>query len=355
MATINDNERAAWLAERRQGLGGSDIAKILGLSKWGGPADVWLDKRGQKEDQPESEAMRLGTFLEPFVAGRFAEASGKRIIDYKPMIHGVGERSFALANLDRIVVEDGQDINEMVLRLSNGDLTCVESILECKTATKMDDWHDEFGNFIVPEYYRCQVLHYLGLVPSAKRIYVAVYYTGLSKGFEFGCIERADVEQTIDNLFKFEKAWWDKHIMLGEMPAPANKDEVKELYPQSVPESAKKADAEIQKQVAAFVAAKSRADEAEKEMDEAADNIAKFMGDCEMLTTDAGIIATFKSGNPTVKDVTDWEVVAKACGATAEQIAAHTEVGKIVRKASRPLKVFDKAKPIKAAKKAKAA
>ena len=55
-------ERAAWLAERRSGIGGSDIAAILGLSPWKTAVDVWLDKTGQREDDTvgDAEAVRWG-------------------------------------------------------------------------------------------------------------------------------------------------------------------------------------------------------------------------------------------------------------------------------------------------------
>lgn len=36
--------RADWLKLRRRGIGGSDVAAILGLSKWRTPLEVWQDK-----------------------------------------------------------------------------------------------------------------------------------------------------------------------------------------------------------------------------------------------------------------------------------------------------------------------
>ena len=39
--------RSEWLGIRRKGIGGSDAAKVLGLSKWAGPLTVFLDKTGQ--------------------------------------------------------------------------------------------------------------------------------------------------------------------------------------------------------------------------------------------------------------------------------------------------------------------
>lgn len=38
------DDRTAWLAARRKGLGGSDIAPILGLSPWTSPLQTWRRK-----------------------------------------------------------------------------------------------------------------------------------------------------------------------------------------------------------------------------------------------------------------------------------------------------------------------
>ena len=45
--------REEWLSARRTGIGGSDIAAILGLSPWRTPLDVYRDKV-DGEDQPQT-------------------------------------------------------------------------------------------------------------------------------------------------------------------------------------------------------------------------------------------------------------------------------------------------------------
>ena len=49
--------RAEWLNWRRTGLGGSDIAAVLGLSKWRTPWDVWADKKGLLPEKEETNAI----------------------------------------------------------------------------------------------------------------------------------------------------------------------------------------------------------------------------------------------------------------------------------------------------------
>lgn len=74
-----DTRTPAWLAERRTGIGGSDVAAILGLNEWTSPYTVWADKLGLLPEREDSEAMRQGRDLEHYVAERFSKVSGKRV------------------------------------------------------------------------------------------------------------------------------------------------------------------------------------------------------------------------------------------------------------------------------------
>ena len=38
---MTNEERTAWLNERRKGIGGSDVAAIIGLSPWTTPLDIY--------------------------------------------------------------------------------------------------------------------------------------------------------------------------------------------------------------------------------------------------------------------------------------------------------------------------
>ena len=51
------NAREQWLADRRKGIGGSDIGAILGLSPYRTLMDVFLDKRGETQPKGNEQAM----------------------------------------------------------------------------------------------------------------------------------------------------------------------------------------------------------------------------------------------------------------------------------------------------------
>ena len=39
-----------WLRYRNMGIGGSDVAALLGISKWKSALELWLEKTGQTDN-----------------------------------------------------------------------------------------------------------------------------------------------------------------------------------------------------------------------------------------------------------------------------------------------------------------
>ena len=67
--------------ERRQYIGGSDIAAVMGMSRWKTPLTLWLEKTGEIESTTNSdnEAVELGRELEDFVAKKFTRVTGLKV------------------------------------------------------------------------------------------------------------------------------------------------------------------------------------------------------------------------------------------------------------------------------------
>ena len=57
---MTTSERLEWLKTRQTGIGGSDVAAILGLSKWKTPLDIYLAKTGEV-DQEQSHPLCQNT------------------------------------------------------------------------------------------------------------------------------------------------------------------------------------------------------------------------------------------------------------------------------------------------------
>lgn len=61
---------------RMTGIGASEIAAIVGKSRWSTPFDIWARKRGQLDPYEETKPQKRGRILEPSVLAWWSEDSG---------------------------------------------------------------------------------------------------------------------------------------------------------------------------------------------------------------------------------------------------------------------------------------
>lgn len=203
-----DLPREEWLEWRRKGIGGSDAAGIVGLNPWSSAFSVYMDKLGLSPEPEETEAMWLGTHLEPVVATRFEEKTGKKTM-HRNFLFQNPEHPWMLANIDRWVV--GEDCG-----------------LEIKT-THMLNRSDFEGGVIPPSYY-VQCVHYMAVMGVSKW-YLAV----LVLNRDFFVFEIPRVESEVESLIAAEKSFWEGNVLKQDPPAPDGSERagelVKSLYP----------------------------------------------------------------------------------------------------------------------------
>jgi len=101
-----ERDRDAWLAERRKGIGGSDVAVVLGLTPWKTPAQLWDEKKGYAVDEEENFHMRRGRVLEPIAADLYAEETGRKI--RKVPMRRDKTHPHRSANIDRQILAGGE-------------------------------------------------------------------------------------------------------------------------------------------------------------------------------------------------------------------------------------------------------
>lgn len=73
------NQVEQFHADRRTGIGGSDIGAICGVNPFRGKMEVYLEKVGAIESAEPNEAMLWGTILEPVIVKQFCERHNARI------------------------------------------------------------------------------------------------------------------------------------------------------------------------------------------------------------------------------------------------------------------------------------
>lgn len=143
-----------WHAARANGLGGSEIAAVLGLSPFESRFSLWHRKAGAVGPVEETPEMEWGKRLEGAIA--------KKFLDQHPEHAAVrtgtfrhAERHWQIANPDKLLVHEDDDPVE------DPDLGYVPtSLLETKLSLFGDGW-GEAGTDQVPIHVRIQVLWYL--------------------------------------------------------------------------------------------------------------------------------------------------------------------------------------------------
>ena len=203
-----------WLALRKKSIGGSDAGACVGMNQYSSLITLYADKKGLSKDKETSEAMRLGTDLEAYVAERFCEKEGKKVRnDF--FMYADDEYDFLTANVDRRVVGENAG-------------------LECKTMGSFNGYNLEAGE--IPSHYFCQVQHYMSVM-NFDYMYLAILV--LQRGLYVIKIDRD--EKFIKELREAEIHFWTHYIEKDIMPEPdgsdASLDTIKELYPDATPHS----------------------------------------------------------------------------------------------------------------------
>ena len=201
--------REEWLAARQNRIGGSDAAAVLGKSPFITNEALWEIKTGRREqvDISSEDAVMYGTLAEKYLRELFK-------LDFPDYYVAYDENNmltnpkypWAHASLDGMLVKDHR-----------------YGVLEIKTAlinTRMqsDMWKDQ-----IPDYYYCQVLHYLmvtgwdfAILKAQLKYQIGDELPYLQTRHYY--IDRADVEQDIATLEKAEREFW-RYVQEDKRPA----------------------------------------------------------------------------------------------------------------------------------------
>lgn len=295
MNTVNE----AWLKERRTGIGGSDAAAVLGLSKWKTPLEVWQEKRGDVGPQLDNEPMLWGRALEPVIRQQYAERTG-RIVRVPETIIRHPSIEFMLANLD--------------------GFTDDRRIVEIKTARSGNDW-GEPGTDEVPPAYLIQVQHYLA-VTGFDVADIAV----LIGGSDFRLYEVPADPELQDMIVKGEAEFW--HLVCeGIPPEPVSYADAQARFGHASREGSVVASAEVLQAVERLRLVKEQAKALEAEEESLKATVMIALGENDTLIHGGKSLVTWKAAKPSMRfDTTAFKE------AHPDLYAGFTKAGEVSRR-----------------------
>lgn len=205
--SVKDLTIPEWLELRRQGIGGSDLAGIMGLSKYATPLQVYFSKIDPAPTETEmTDVQRWGHLLEPVIAAEYKRKYPESEIINPEAMFVSKQWEYMTANLDRIITVEDKP-----------------GVLEFKTRAYPDDkWgHDGGDGEEIPEDVFLQVNHYMGVTGYSYAV-VVVFFC-VSREMRRYTVLRD--ETVIENIAKIEGEFWNNHVIKEDPPLPTNSDD----------------------------------------------------------------------------------------------------------------------------------
>lgn len=295
-----------WLEDRKKHITGTDIAKILGVSPFGDPLSVYMDKIGLSEPTEPSRRMIAGQRYQTAILEDYALETGHRLTHADPFELVVHAGGILGASLDAY------------------DITLGNAPVDAKNtacAYEKDGW-GETGTDAIPEYYRLQLAAQMA-VSGASLSRLAV----LVGGWDLR-IYQVDRDPELEGMLLESAAkFWRDHVVARKPPEIVGSVAAKEYLAKTYPSHhvGLSVQAEEGDEPWADYLAKAMADEedAKKRKEEAQVWLKQRIGNAEGIWSGNGWKATWKNSKGTEK--IDWEKVAREAGASPALISRFTE------------------------------
>lgn len=262
LAPVQDMERSSY-------LGSSDVAALMGVSKWKTRLDVYLAKvepeKANKADPDKAKILRRGHRLEPFIVQMAIDAlrdEGHQVellAQGRRYVHP--DHPFIAAEIDAELLVDGEHVN-----------------LEAKSANRRnyDEWGDAWTDEI-PIGYAAQVSMAQGVNGIRTTIVAAIF------GLDDVVLYRIEADDELnEQLIKTCADFWHEHVLTKMPPAPENLVDIARMYRTSGPPPIEATD-EIVAIAAKLKEARTDMKRLEDLADQACFELLAFMGESDTL------------------------------------------------------------------------
>ncbi|QDV34935.1 YqaJ viral recombinase family nuclease [Tautonia plasticadhaerens] len=255
-----------WHAQRRTGIGGSDCAAVLGLSKWKSPYQLYLEKIGEAEPEDETWEMMRGKAMEPLLRQHYADTTGQVV-----MLPDGAIRSDAYPFM-----------------IYNPDGLTEDRLQEFKTAAYGKEW-GEAGSDEIPHEYLLQVQH--GMIVTGRQVADVTVSIASNRPKYF--VVQADPELQ-EIIVEAEAQFW-RMVEDRTPPEPISNEDCARIYRAVSLGASTLATVDIQEALEELKALKAVAKRVETEEEALQVKIKAYMGECESLVDEGGkTLATWK-------------------------------------------------------------
>ena len=279
IASIPDQK---WVSDRKNYIGGSDVAAILGTSSYSTPLQLWMRKKGLIPPIDQTSIMEFGHVFEPVMAEYFTQKTGLRVRNINQVFRSK-EHDFLRANIDRQILSDG----------SQGT-----GVLEIKTTTsfRLKSLDTDY-----PEDWDYQIQHYLAIT-GYEYAYLFIYERDTCRFHEPVRIMRD--ERWIQQVTQLLVDWWKKHMVNNQRPAPQNGEDMLILYPDSKDGSATEASLENYEKYARLLDVRRRKEELEVVEEYLKTYFKGYLKDSERMVRSGQTLVSWKSSESNRFDTT---------------------------------------------------
>ena len=296
--------------EVKRKIGGTQISRIFGLSRWGGPMDAYLSLTGIVEDEVTSDAAYWGKEAQPAILKRYIKETGTHMV--------ICDQTYQHPEYDFITFTPDCLVSPT---FSGIEWPKSPHIVELKETTIRENYGAP-GTDAVSDETALQCQLYMGCC-GAKTCDVAVHF--LRPKHEFAIFPLTFNQKIFDNIIEKAREFWTQHVVPQVPPeldaSDASTTLLRHIYPDNRGEVLPAPDDAYDWRTTLTVANQMIKDyEEQKKL--AQHHLEALVGDADSLLFLDGARFDWKRQKGRV--VVDWEGLARSFEPAPSQISEYT-------------------------------